>query len=160
MAATGMNPSISIGVAPDHPPTIPTYGDKFEYRTYGAIFTEAVAGEGVQFRANGFTAPGSFYVDKIQVWKASTGGGLGLNAGFYQQNSTDLGLDTVNGVDLGTATSLPGVTFKVPEGHAVRVSNATTSILADAKCVTEGPNVGTSAKPNTFAAHLHCWVQL
>jgi len=156
--ATSENPSIEVGIAPDHPTPLPVYGDKFEYRSYSSpVFTEAAAGEGVQFRANGFSAPGNFFVDKVQVWKVSTGGGLGLNAGFYCATSTDLSAtEVVNGTDLGTANSLPGMTFKVPTGHAVEVSNATTSIVADAKCMSEA---GSTVK-NSFVCYLHCWVRI
>jgi len=158
MSSTGGNPSIEVGPAPDHPGPVPVYGDKFEYRTYSSpVFTESAAGEGVQFRANGFSAPGDFFVDKIQVWKVSTGGGLGLNSGFYCANTTDLSAtEVINGTDLGTANSLPGMTFKVPLGHAKEVSASTTSILCDAKCVTEA---GSTVK-NSFVAYLHCWVRV
>jgi len=159
MEATGSNPSITSGPAPDHPPPIPTYGNKWVQRVYAAVFTENLPGEGVQFRANGFNTPGVYFVDKVQVWKlpSPTGGNVGLDSGFYQGNSTDLGVDTVNVQDFGTATSLPGVTFKVPIGHAKEVNNTVTDILFDAKdiAITNG-----STFKSSFVGHLHCWVKI
>jgi hypothetical protein len=154
-SATGSSPAISAGPAPDHPPPVPVYGDKWEYRTYSAAFTEAQPNEGVQFRANGFNTPGAFFVDKIQVWRLFSTEGTGINTGFYQINSTDLGNNqVVNVEDYGTATSLPGVTFKVPLGHAREVNDTLQDILVDAKPAIQG------SQKASFVAHLHCWVQV
>jgi len=100
-------------------------------------------------------------VDKVQVWRVNQfNGGLGLNAGFYQFNCTDLSpapiTEVVNGTDLGSGNSMCGMTFVVPEGHAVEVANTSTDIIADAKCMAEG---GNTAK-NSFVAYLHCWVKI
>jgi hypothetical protein len=155
----GSNPSIAIRSAPDHPGPVPVYGDLWDYRVYSSpVFTENVAGEGIQFRANAFNAPGNFFVDKLQVWRVNQfNGGLGLNAGFYSSNCTDLSTaEVVNGTDLGSGNSMCGMTFVVPEGHATEVSSGTTNILADAKCMSEGGNT----VKNSFVAYLHCWVKI
>jgi len=151
------DPSIQVGSAPKAPSPIPTIYNHWVKRTYSAVFTEALAGEGVQFRANGFGLFSPFFVEMIRVWMIDTSGGVGLNTGFYQVNSTDLGNnDVVNAEDYGNASSLPGVTFVVPAGHATEVAPNSSAILVDAKNVAVAGKTGRS----TFVAHLHCWVAI
>lgn len=152
--ATGMNPSVEVGAAPDHPPPVTNYGEKWVLRTYQAQKTSSSATGGVTFSANdfGLSANNTFYVDKVQVWRlTNTADSSGLFASFYQQNLTDLGGDALVARDYGTATSLAGMTFKVPLGHAKDVSVGSTSLV---DC---NPAYGT-AQGQTFCAHLHCWV--
>jgi hypothetical protein len=153
MVATGTNPSITVGKAPNHPPPVPTYGDKWVKRVYSAVKANGSTIADVVFNGADFAIPGtgSFYVDKLQVWNASTVDG-NITANFSQGTVTDLGDDDVQARDYGNASSMAGVTFKVPLGHAKRVTNsATGSTLVTIK------DGGVS---RTYVVHLHCWVSI
>lgn len=151
MVATGSNPSISVGKAPNHPPPVPVYGDKWVRRIYSTRKVPQTGENEVAFTGGDFSIPGNFYVDKLQIWNASTVDGI-LNAKFIQVTTTDLGDDDVAAVDYGTASSMAGITFKVPLGHAKRVTNSTSQNTL----VTV-----TSAKAGaTYVVHLHCWVSI
>jgi len=151
--AVGQNPSITVGPAAPQPAPVPKYGDKFVLRTYQAFKTESTAGTGVNFLQSSFSAPGPYYVDKISIWKVGVNG-TGIRATFSQGISTDLGTDDIEATDFGSADSLPGVTFKVPLGHAKQVANVGSNTLISA-----APNV-TDAALQTFVCNLSCWVQI
>lgn len=157
MLATGSNPSLQLGKAPDHPPPVPVYGDKWVLRTYDTVKTATTTGAGVQFLNSSFGVLGSrYFVDKIQVWKlglsSAPNGDQGLLATFKQGLFTDLGDDDVQARDYGTGTSLAGVTCKVPLGHAKGVATSGTSVLVECSAA-----VG-NASTESFVCHLTAWV--
>lgn len=153
--ATGSDPTVHVGPAPDHPEPCPLYGEKWVHRRYQAVLTassSSVTG-GVTFKGADFSLPGSFFVDKVQVWKLTqVSGKPGLFAFFYTVKNTDLGGNAVTATDYGTATSLAGMTFKVPDGHAVEVDDLNQSLV---DC---NPAVGTDKE--TYCCNLHCWVRI
>jgi hypothetical protein len=154
MMATGSNPSVSVGRAPNHPPPVPTYGNKWVKRTYSSVKTNGAAAADLSFSGGEFGIPGtgSFYVDKLQVWNTSTVDGS-INVSFLQGLSTDLGDDPVNVTEYGNAFSMAGVTFKVPLGHAKRVDGSSGS---SNNLVT----VFSAKASTTYVVHLHCWVSI
>lgn len=161
MLATGMNPALQLGKCPDHPPPVPLYGDKWVRRTYSSGVKTSTAGSaGVDFLPNAFGVPGDrYYVDKLQVWRLDLPTGTsepGLLATFHQGVFTDLGAVEVSGSDFGTATSLPGVTCKVPLGHATGVSTSGTSSLVSCNSASAATGVGVE----NYVAHLTAWVSI
>lgn len=156
--ATGGNPSIEVGVAPDHPPPVTTYGEKWVQRTYQATQTAtSTATGGVAFNANMFAIPGTFFIDKVQVWKLTQNSGPGITGFFYQNIATDLGGDTVVATDYGTATSLAGMTFKVPLGHAKSYTASVGGAIVDCNPAIVRP---APYSLDTYVCHLHCWVSI
>lgn len=156
--ATGQNPSISVGSAPDHPPPVTIYGERWVQRTYQATQTATLtATGGVAFNSNMFGIPGNFYVDKVQIWKLTQNSGPGIMGFFYQNTTTDLGGDTVVSTDYGTATSLAGMTFKVPLGHAKLVTASSSTALVDCNPAIIKP---APYGLDSYVCHLHCWVSI
>jgi len=151
--ATGQNPSVTVGKAGPNPNPVPTYGNKWVHRTYQKVISETAAGSGVLFKSDSFGVTGSFFVDKMSVWKLGLNG-VGLRANFRQGTSTDLGTDDVTAEDFGSGSSLPGVTFKVPLGHAKEVTSTTVVELLQA----DTPN--TSSTVEAYVCQLTCWVQI
>lgn len=158
MMATGTNPSLSLGKAPSNPPPVPTYGDKWVKRVY-SCFKNATTSTGTAvFTQADFGAPGRFFVDKFQVWRLGfdTTAEPGLRARFKQGAFTDLGADDVVSDDYGSGTSLPGVTCKVPLGHAVGVANTGTTSLVEV-----APVVSATTSANAcYVVHMTCWVSV
>lgn len=150
MVAVGQNPSTSVSRAPNQPPPVPLYKDKWVKRTYTATKVATAAGA-TNFVVNDFGLPADtvVYVDKMQFWNLSASA-KGLKATFFNSNATDLGNDSVVAEDWSSLGQCPGVTFKVPLGHAVGVSNGTA--LGSAESLPSG--TGTF----TYVSHLHCWV--
>jgi len=157
--ATGQNPSIAVGKSPANPPPLPAVADKWVKRTYSAVKlgpagTTGTPSPPVEFLNSSFGIPGPYYIDKIQVWKLGTNDLLGLGASVPQGNISDLGTDTVVGNDFGSATALPGVTFKVPLGHAKEIpTTGTTTIVS---CGPVAPLETSAAQ--TFVCHMSVWV--
>jgi hypothetical protein len=159
MIATGSNPSLTLGKAPSNPPPIANYSDKWVKRTYSAFKNAGSAIGEASFLANGFNVPGGkYYVDKIQVWRLGfdTSAEPGIQATFKQGNFTDLGVDDVVGTDYGSGVSLPGVTCKVPLGHATGVSTTSTSPLVESRPVV----TATTSQNASYVCHLTCWVSI
>lgn len=156
--AVGTNPSLQLGRAPAHPAPVPVYSDKWVKRTYSASLTTAAPAQSVDFLASSFSVPGTkFFVDKMQVWKVDppAGAAVGLKATFKQGLFTDLGADDVAATDYGTASSLPGVTMKVPVGHAIGVATDGGNLVT---CVPVVP--AASGATVAFVAHLTCFVSI
>lgn len=149
------NPSLLLGNAPPQPTPVPVYTDKFVKRTYRAVLTTQTATKEVAFPPSVFNVPGKFFVDKLQVWKV--GGSdlsVGIKATFKQGNFTDLGADDITATDYGSASSLPGVSCKVPSGHTVSVDPSANNLVVCAPVVPDP----TTTKSATFVCNLHCWV--
>lgn len=146
-----MNPSVSVGKAPTQPPPVPEYKDKWVKRVYQALKNAATPSGSVDFGVTNFGLPSDavVFVDKVQVWNL-TPAAKGLEATFPQGNSTDLGTDNVVAQDFSSLGQCPGVTFKVPLGHAKGVSG--TTVVVSAK------NAFTSTDNPQMVAHLTCWV--
>jgi len=159
--ATGQNPSIAIGKAPANPTPIPAIADKWVQRTYscvklGTATTSPTPAPPVEFLNSSFGCPGPYYIDKIQVWKLGTNDQLGLSASVAQGNITDLGADSVVGNDFGSAMAIPGVTFKIPLGHAKQIPNTGTTTLVS--CTPVAPLETSSAQ--TYVCHMTVWVAI
>lgn len=160
MLATGTNPSLTLGKAPSNPPPVPSYKDKWVKRTYQSFKSAANATGTASFLNSSFGVPGDkYFVDKIQVWRLGFDNVAepGLVATFNQGFFTDLGVDAVTAMDFGTGSALPGVTCKVPLGHAVGVSTAGTNSILD---VTPAVASGTQSATANYVAHLTCWVSI
>lgn len=158
MLAIGANPSLQLGRAPAHPAPVPVYSDKWVRRTYSASLSTAAPAQSVDFTAQLFGVPGAkFFVDKIQVWKVDPPGSaaVGIRATFKQGLFTDLGADDVAATDYGTASSLPGVTMKVPIGHAIGVAVDAGNMVT---CVPI--TLAASGATVTYACHLTCFVSI
>lgn len=156
--AVGTNPSLQLGRAPPHPVPVPVYSDKWVRRTYSASLTSAAPAQQVDFAASSFNVPGSkFFVDKIQVWKVDppAGAAVGIRATFKQGLFTDLGADDVAATDYGTASSLPGVTCKVPVGHAIGVATDGGALVTCVPVVLAPTNATVA-----FVCHLTCFVSI
>jgi hypothetical protein len=95
------------------------------------------------------------FVDKITVWGLNPGSGL--SAALNQSTVTDSGLsDPITVKDFGSATSLPGVTFKVPLGHAKAVDLHDVTVLA-----TADPAITTALLTNnSFVFQVTLWVSI
>lgn len=150
MLATGQNPSVSVGKSPVQPPPVPSYKDKWVRRIYASTITNSTGGVHT-FTVSSFGLPADtvVYVDKVQLWNLSAQA-RGVKCSFSLNNTTDLGNDNVESEDWSSLGQCPGVTFKVPLGHAKGVSNTATVVTAEAL-----PTVTTST---TMVCHLHCWV--
>jgi len=154
--ATGQNPSITSGRAPANPQPIPIYGDKWVRRTFSAQGA-ANEGTGVLFSPASFGIPvGNYFIDKMQVWNTAPATGAGIKALFKTALTTDLGTDTVQVLDYGSATSLAGVSFKIPVGHAKLLSSTDSNSILDVDVA----QVLNSANKVNFVCHAHCWVQI
>lgn len=152
MVATGGNPSVTVNRAPTQPPPVPSYKDKWVKRVYSATKTSTSPAVVVDFTVNDFGLPADtvVYVDKVQVWNL-TAGAKGVETAFKNANSTDLGNDDVVAQDYSSLGQCPGVTYKVPLGHAKGVSNTTVVVSGY-----DLPKNGTGLP--LLVAHLHCWV--
>ena len=118
MVATGSNPSIVVSRAPTEPPPIPSSKDKWVKRIISAttLLTASVAGVCV--------VPADLvggFIDKIQVWGVDT---RAIVVTLKQGNFTDLGADDIVADDYSSYAQLPGMTFKVPVGHATEVQSS------------------------------------
>jgi hypothetical protein len=157
--ATGEMPSISVGPAPDHPPPATSYGETWVMRTYQSSKTATSATGGVTFGSSdfGLSASDTFFLDKVQIWRlTNTATSSGIAGFFYQQNSTDLGGDVVIARDYGTATSLAGMTFKLPLGHAKSISaGSTSSAVSIVDC-----NPAYGVELATYCCQIHCWISI
>lgn len=150
-----MNPSLMLGTAPPNPTPVPAYTDKWVRRIYSAALTTQTAVKEVSFPPSAFNVPGRLFVDKLQVWKVSDKGtSVGIKATFKQGVFTDLGADDVIASDYGSASSLPGVTCKVPMGHAISVDASANPLVV---CAPVFPDALTTTSA-TFVCHLHCWI--
>lgn len=117
--------------------------------------TTNTASGSCSFNASDFGIPGTFFVDKVQVWKLTQQSGPGITGYFYQANVTDLSGDTVVSTDFGTATSLAGMTYKVPLGHAKGLTASVGAQLIDCNPAI----ISTSTYPtDSYVCNLHCWV--
>lgn len=151
------NPSLMLGSAPSNPTPVPVYTDKWVRRTYAAALSVQNPLKEASFPPSVFNLPGRFFVDKMQVWKVGDNDtSVGIKATFKQGVFTDLGVDDVIATDYGTSSSLPGVSCKVPAGHAVSVAPEA-DILAVCAPVFPDASTNTSA---TFVCHLHCWIAI
>lgn len=151
MVATGSNPSVSVGKAPVQPPPVPKYKDKWVKRVYAATLSTTDSTTVASFQVASFGIPTDtvVFVDKVQVWNLSAQA-RGLTASFSVANTTDLGNDNVESEDWSSLGQCPGVTFKVPLGHAKGLSNSVTVVTAQA--------LPSGSNPANYVAHLHCWV--
>lgn len=155
--SAAVNPSLMIGIAPPNPTPVPIYTDKWVRRVYGAAISTQTAVKEVSFPPSAFNVPGKLFVDKLQVWKiGDKDNSTGIKATFKQGVFTDLGADDVTATDFGTANSLPGVSCKVPMGHAISVDAGANPLVVCAP-VFPDPSTTTSA---TFVCHLTCWVAI
>ena len=149
------NPSLQLGNAPPQPTPVPVYTDKFVKRVYRAVLTTQTATKEVSFPPSAFNVPGKFFVEKLQVWKVGGDAkSVGIKATFKQGNFTDLGADDITATDYGSANSLPGVSCRVPMGHAVSVDPSANNLVVCAPVVPD-PSTSTSV---TFVCNLRCWV--
>lgn len=144
---------VQIGPAPPQPTPVPQYGSKFVRRVYQTLKTETSASSGVEFLNSSFGIPGYYYIDKLSVWKVGLNG-TGMEAQFNPANAMENNPQPVKVNDFGSGTSLPGVTFKVPVGHAKQLPSTGSTILLSCK-----PVVGSSTT-ETFVANLYVWVQI
>jgi hypothetical protein len=153
--ATGGVPYVTTGKAPPNPRPVPVYRDTWVKRTYQVSKTVAT-GTQASLKANelGPTVAGDIgFVDKITVWGLNPGSGL--SAALNQSTVTDSDLsDPLTVKDFGSATSLPGVTFKVPLGHAKAVDLHDVIVLA-----TADPAITTALLTNnSFVFQVTLWV--
>lgn len=151
MVAVGQNPSVSVSKAPVEPPPVPSYKDKWVKRVYRSVKT-STSSSTVSFSVSDFGLPTDtvVYVDKVQLWNL-TANARGMNGTFHLNTTTDLGNDDVVASDFSSLGQCPGMTFKVPTGHAKGVSNS--SVIADMENLFGGTSVF-----GTGVCHLHCWV--
>lgn len=159
-AATGAMPAITVGPAPDHPPPATSYGETWVMRTYQAQLTSTnTATGGVTFKSSdfGLSASDTFYLDKVQIWRlTNTATSSGIAGFFYQTNTTDLGGDAVVARDYGTATSLAGMTFKIPLGHARSITaSSSSSAVSIVDC---NPAYGNELA--TYCCQIHAWISI
>lgn len=149
------NPSLMLGIAPPQPTPVPVYTDKFVKRTFRAVLTTQTATKEVSFPPSAFNVQGKFFVDKLQVWKVGgSDKSIGIKATFKQGVFTDLGADDITATDYGSASSLPGISCRVPMGHTVSVDPSANTLVVCAPVVPDA-STATSA---TFVCNLHCWV--
>jgi len=146
MVAVGQNPSIQVSRAPIEPPPIAQSGDKWVKRVFPQEFSVPTG------TANSLIAPPSSviggFIDKVQVWGLNL---TRLTASLKVDNCTDLGTDDVTASDYSSQAQLPGITFKVPLGHAKAVETATDYVLS----------IGQSTVAiQTIVIHYHAWVKL
>lgn len=151
MLATGSNPSVVVSNAPVQPTAVPKYKDRWVKRVYQASVSTTDAATLANFTVDSFGVPTDtvVYVDKVQVWNLSANA-KGVEVTFKATNTTDLGSDDVVATDWSSLGQCPGVTFKVPLGHAKGVSNAT--VVVAAKPLPSGTGAF------VFVTNLHCWV--
>ena len=155
-SSAAANPSLMLGIAPPNPAPVPVYADKWVRRVYGAAISTQSAVKEVTFAPSAFNVPGKLFVDKLQVWNLGDNkdNSTGINATFKQGVFTDLGNDDVTAHDFGSANSLPGVSCKVPTGHAIAVDAGANPLVVVAPVF---PDASTATKA-TFVCHLTCWI--
>lgn len=141
MVATGSNPSIVVSRAPVEPPPIPASQDKWVKRVIAQTVTNLATFPDVSVPADLISG----FIDKIQVWGVDT---RTLNVTFKQDAFTDLGPNEILASDYSSYAQLPGITVKVPVGHAKGVSGATNFSLLKV----------TAPLPETLVVHYHAWI--
>lgn len=143
MVATGSNPSIAISRAPIEPPPIPASKDKWIKRIIASTTSLGTGGTDIVVPAD---LVGGF-IDKIQVWGVDT---RSVTVTFKQGNFTDLGADDIVASDYSSYAQLPGLTVKVPVGHAIEISGAANFSLL---------KVAASGDDSKAVVHYHAWVR-
>jgi len=141
MVATGSNPSIVVSRAPTEPPPIPGTKDKWVKRIISQTVTNLATFPNVSVPADLISG----FIDKIQVWGVDT---RALNVTFKQGNFTDLGQNDIIASYYSSYAQLPGMTVKVPVGHATAVSGAANFSLMTV----------TAPLPETLVIHYHAWI--
>jgi len=141
MVATGTNPSVVISRAPIEPPPIPQVKDKWVKRVIEQTVTNLATFPNVSVPAELISG----FIDKIQVWGVDT---RSLDVTFKQGNFTDLGANDIVARDYSSYAQLPGMTIKVPVGHATAVSGATNFSLLTVN----------TPLPTTLVVHYHAWI--
>jgi len=145
MVAVGQNPSIQVSKAPIEPPPIPSTGDKWVKRVYPQLFSIS-AGSSVVDVTVPSTVVGGF-LDKVQVWGLDN---TRMSVNFKTGNCTDLGTDDVSASDYSSQAQLPGITFKVPLGHAKAISATTSPVIS----------VDQRTDAQTVVIHYHAFVKI
>jgi len=93
------------------------------------------------------------YIDKITVWAVNPL--YGLNASLNQASVSDSGLtDPVSVNEWGSATSLPGATFKVPTGHARAIDLHASTVLMTVNTLRTPPDQA------YFVFQVSMWVSI
>lgn len=146
--ATGQNPSIQVSKAGIEPPPVPSQSDKWVLRTTQqevSVPKATSAGQQVSVAAPGNVVGG--FLDKVSIWGIGT---QSLYVTLLQGQISDLGDDNIVASDYSSLAQCPGITFKVPMGHASEI-NSTASAQLKIDCLGD----------IAFKAivHWHSWVR-
>jgi len=155
--ATNSAPVVTVGRAAAQPPPAPRYRDKWVLRTYQIDKATTSSTNDASLLASdiGPAVAGDLgFIDKISVWNTTPN--AGISASLNQGTVTDSGItDPVTGLDWGSYNSLPGVTFKVPTGHAKAIDLHAATVLATATTLQQG--TGTAYH---YCFHVSLWVSI
>jgi len=141
-----MNPSITVSKAPVEPPPIPKTGDKWARRTIQQEVSvpAAASGQLVELIQPPPECTGGI-LDRVTVWGVGT---QSLYVTLFQSAVSDLGSDEVVANDYSSLAQLPGVTFTLPEGHAIELTTNTNAMKID--------RLTTAFK---VVVHYHLWIR-
>lgn len=119
--ATGYTETITVSSAPDQPPPVPKYGEKWAKRLIQfEVSLPKATGANQYVNILAPTELDTAILDSLTIWGVGT---QSLYASLNSGTTTDLNQGFVDADDFSSLAQLPGVCFRIPVGHAKGLSN-------------------------------------